>query len=164
MKEIKEGDKIYREYTITNIRNDSILDLLCENNTIGGCTIGGCTIGGNSYKYSPIQIYFTKEELKEKLNLKPEYPKWMMVSDDNINFCKRYVVAKHNDNYISIEIACNNEQLKNHENSWDWKYAKDIEEESTQKQELLTKADELIKQSEELVKKAEEIKVQANKL
>ena len=49
-------------------------------------------------------------------------------------------------------------------NIFNIKYAKDIEPESTQKQELLTKADELIKQSEELVKKAEEIKKEANNL
>ena len=36
-------------------------------------------------------------------NKKPEYPKWMMVSNDNINWCKRYVIAKHDNIYIVIE-------------------------------------------------------------
>ena len=89
------------------------------------------------------------------------YPKVMMVSNSLINpdnpGKQRVVFMEKCGKFIAWNSVTTLEESERVTTTTDWDYAKDIESENPQKQELLQKA-------EELIKKAEELKEAANKL
>ena len=63
--------------------------------------------------------------------LKSEFPKWMMVSSNKIDWEKRYVMAKNpiNDYWVAITGASSTSDLIQHNTLIaSWRYAKEIEE------------------------------------
>ena len=93
--------------------------------------------------------------------LYPKYPRVMMVSNEPITENNpgkpRVVFIEKRGNYLAWVDAETLETAEEKLSCVAWKYAKDIEPENKEKQELLAKADELIK-------KAEELKEMASKL
>lgn len=150
MKEFKVGDKCYVEYTVTEIDKTNTLAYPVTCVDISGrretfTSKGIALLGG-----SGISVLKHIEDIIPK----PEFPKWMMVSDDGKEWWKRFVLYGDKTGFISVVDGYD----KCYNGTRFWKHSKEIESENTLKEELLQKAQELIDVANELKNKAKEIK------
>lgn len=143
-KEFKVGDKVYVEGVIKYIDNDPHypIDVEYPKGRIDSFTIDG--------RFGEEEAIILKhiEELP-----KPEYPKWMFVSNIDAN-CKtksfaRYVKLFHNNRYYAVRNAFNEEMLLKETTSdlKQWIFANDIVEE---KPKVQIKEDVIKKEIEEI--------------
>lgn len=155
MKEFKVGDKCYIECTVTEIKN-GLFDypIVVEFANKERFTF---TINGKYYTRDNMQTLKHIEDIIPN----PEFPKWMMVSHNNCNWHKRFVLCKALHKSISLECAKSEkdkeyvEYLNGDYSKLEltaWKYAKEIEPENTKLQELEIKYKELGEEIEKLKK------------
>ena len=153
--EFKVGDKVALIATVTEIdytTNYKILAVVNNENFIN------FTVDGRYNIYDEEQNVFHLEDLQSK----PEFPKWMMVSEkENYDLKKRYVIIKYpNGKYVAVANAINDFELLTSNSSWEWNYAIDIPEESI----YSIKKEKLMTEIEALKLQVEKLEIQANKL
>ncbi|HEY5588402.1 MAG TPA: hypothetical protein VIK86_05535 [Candidatus Paceibacterota bacterium] len=124
MKEFKVGDKVAILCVVTD-NEVSDFDFPINLKITGSKGTSSCTADGKFFTADTKQNVFHLEDLQ-----KSEYPKWMMVANDNTFLNKRYVIYKHHDKYIAIKNATSEIDLEfGYYDTGVWDYAKDIEEE-----------------------------------
>ena len=147
MKEFKVGDKCVVEYTVTEIVEEDVYPINCRNENGKSRTFTRDGVVYLNGKNVPILKHI------EDITPKPEFPKWMMVSQDSITDenkgNKRFVVYRDETGYISIF----NGNTKCSHGCCSWGYAKEIEPENNKLQELEEKYKELGQEIEKLKNK-----------
>lgn len=131
---VKVGDRVfctlYGWGTISNIKKDA--DHPIKVNFING-NYASYRLDGKLAIVAELPSLFTYNPFESK-EFEPEAfePRWMMVSDKEINWNKRYVIGKIT-KYLAYNGAETDEELKDLDDSNDlhtvtWNYAKEIEE------------------------------------
>lgn len=143
MREFKVGDKCVVEYTVTEIFEKDEYPIHCRD---GNGKLRTFTREGIVYlngRNTPILKH------TEDITPKSEFPKWMMVSDNEKTWLEKYVIYK--DAYTIITCCVHETTTKL--GIMTWKYAKEIEPENNKLQELEEKYKELGQEIEKLKNK-----------
>jgi hypothetical protein len=126
LKDLKVGDKAFDvrfgEVTIKSVSNYGCYPIraIIDDDDFSP----SYTLDGKLHSYHTLPTLFVSNPFITNQG------KWMMVSDCNVDWCKRFVFAEKCGKFIAWNYAETDEELLNQTDTTSWKYAKEIEEET----------------------------------